>query len=134
MDIKSHPVYKELLNLQTVSLEISTLLDTEELDNIISKLKERQSSIDFLQKQDLNLKQFLGVNYQQKEQRINVKTELNSLVQSIIEFDKKNMDGIRVSLDNMKQSLRDLGKEKETIKNMRSITEAARKQIVDFLY
>jgi len=134
MDIKSHLVYKELLNLQTVSLEISTLLDAEKLDNIISKLKERQSSIDFLQKQDLNLKQFLSVNYEQIEQRKNVKTELNSLVQSIIEFDNKNMDGIRVSLDNMKQSLRDLGKEKETIKNMRSITEAARKQIVDFLY
>ena len=60
--------------------------------------------------------------------------EIKTIVNSIIDMDKKNMEVMQKKLNTVSDSIADLEKEQKAIKNSRSVTMKDQKQLIDFLY
>jgi len=90
---------------------------------VFEKLKQRAAILRDLQENSAGVDNING-------QTIEIKT----IVNSIIDMDKKNMEVMQKTLNTISDSITDLEKEQKAIKNLRSVTKKDQKQLIDFLY
>jgi len=116
-------MHGNLMDLHSIGKELSSLLIKGEAAAVFEKLKQRDAILKDLQENST------GVDNKSR-QTIEIKTVVNS----IINLDKKNMEVIQKTLNTISDSITDLGIEQKAIKNSRSVTMKDQKQLIDFLY
>ena len=123
MDVGFEKMHGSLIELHSISKELSSLLIKGEAAAVFKKMDQRNAILRDLQENSA------GVDNKSK-QNIEIKT----IVNSIIDMDKKNMEVMQKKLNTVADSITDLEKEQKAIKNSRSVTMKDQKQLIDFLY
>ena len=116
-------MHGNLTELHSISKELSSLLMKGEAAAVFEKIEQRGAILRDLQENGA------GVDNKGR-QNIEIKT----IVNSIIDMDKKNMEVMQKKLNTISDSITDLEKEQKAIKNSRSVTMKDQKQLIDFLY
>ena len=116
-------MHGNLMDLHSISKELSSLLIKGEAAAVFEKLKQRDEIFKDLQENSASVDN-------KNRQTIEIKT----IVNSIIDMDKKNMEVMQKTLNAISDSITDLEKEKKVIKNQGSVTKKDQKQLIDFLY
>ncbi len=123
MTVGFEKMHGNLIELHSISKELSSLLIKGEAAAVFKKMDQRNAILRDLQENSA------GVDNKSK-QNIEIKT----IVNSIIDMDKKNMEVMQKKLNTVADSITDLEKEQKAIKNSRSVTMKDQKQLIDFLY
>ncbi|MCH7754483.1 hypothetical protein IH970_05070 [candidate division KSB1 bacterium] len=123
MNVGFEKMHGSLIELHSISKELSSLLIKGEAAAVFKKMDQRNAILRDLQENSA------GVDNKSK-QNIEIKT----IVNSIIDMDKKNMEVMQKKLNTVADSITDLEKEQKAIKNSRSVTMKDPKQLIDFLY
>ena len=123
MNVGFEKMYGNLTELHSISKELSSLLIKGEAAAVFKKMDQRNAILRDLQENSA------GVDNKSR-QNIEIKT----IVNSIIDMDKKNMEVMQKKLNTVADSITDLEKEQKAIKNSRSVTMKDQKQLIDFLY
>ncbi|MCH7677260.1 hypothetical protein IIA28_00445 [candidate division KSB1 bacterium] len=123
MNVGFEKMHGSLIELHSISKELSSLLIKGEAAAVFKKMDQRNAILRDLQENSA------GVDNKSK-QNIEIKT----IVNSIIDMDKKNMEVMQKKLNTVADSITDLEKEQKAIKNSRSVTMKDQKQLIDFLY
>jgi len=118
-------IYENLLAIKDVSEQLQGLLLQDDMDLIFQKINERQALLDKLQ-------DFLSASDIRSRKSLN--SEIQTLIKSIFALDQKNAEEVKARISDLSNSLSALGKEKQTLKQLRSENKVRRKQIVDFLH
>ena len=118
-------LYQKLLELKETSEKVQGLLLQEDMDLVMDKLYERQKLLDGVQ-------ELLTASDISNEKRMS--SEIESLIKSILSLDQNNMKEVNARLSELSNSLSYLGREKQTLKRLKSETRVRRKRIVDILY
>jgi len=116
-------VHGSLIELHSISKELSSLLMQGEAAAVFKKIDERSAILRDLQENSA------GVDNKSRQN-----LEIKTIVNSIIDMDKKNMEVMQKKLNTVSDSITDLEKEQKAIKNSRSVTMKDQKQLIDFLY
>ncbi len=123
MNVGFEKIHGNLTALHSISKELSTLLMKGEAAAVFEKIEQRGAILKDLQENST------GVDNKSR-QNIEIKT----IVNSIIDMDKKNMEVVQKKLNTISDSITNLGMELKAIKNSRSVTKKDPKQLIDFLY
>ena len=123
MNVGFEKMHGSLIELHSISKELSSLMIKGEAAAVFKKMDQRNAILRDLQENSA------GVDNKSK-QNIEIKT----IVNSIIDMDKKNMEVMQKKLNTVADSITDLEKEQKAIKNSRSVTMKDQKQLIDFLY
>ncbi|MCH8873899.1 hypothetical protein IH824_14200 [candidate division KSB1 bacterium] len=123
MNVGFEKMHGSLIELHSISKELSSLLMKGEAAAVFEKIEQRGAILKDLQENSA------GVDNKSR-QNIEIKT----IVNSIIDMDKKNMEVVQKKLNTVSDSITDLEKEQKAIKNSRSVTMKDQKQLIDFLY
>ena len=123
MNVGFEKMHGSLIELHSISKELSSLLIKGEAAAVFKKMDQRNAILRDLQENSA------GVDNKSR-QNIEIKT----IVNSIIDMDKKNMEVMQKKLNTVADSITDLEKEQKAIKNSRSVTMKDQKQLIDFLY
>ncbi|MCH6559096.1 hypothetical protein IH799_01945 [candidate division KSB1 bacterium] len=123
MNVGFEKMHGSLIELHSISKELSSLLIKGEAAAVFKKMDQRNAILRDLQENSA------GVDNKSR-QNIEIKT----IVNSIIDMDKKNMEVMQKKLNTVADSITDLEKEQKAIKNSRSVTMKDPKQLIDFLY
>ena len=116
-------MHGNLTELHSISKELSLLLMKGEAAAVFEKIEQRGAILRDLQENGA------GVDNKGR-QNIEIKT----IVNSIIDMDKKNMEVMQKKINTISDSITNLGMEQKAIKNSRSVTKKDQKQLIDFLY
>jgi len=112
--------------LQTAE-QIDVLLQEKAWDDLPPKLQERQRLLSAITEGTLRdelLNQYA---------RNGLTSDIKTLIKSILEKDKQNMEAIQTELNHTSKALAELTKERGTVKRLRSMTQMGHKQIVDLV-
>ncbi len=112
-----------LTELHSISKELGSLLMKGEAAAVFEKLEQRGAILKELQENSA------GVDNQSRQN-----IEIETIINSIIAMDKKNMEVMQKTLNTISDSITDLGMKQKAIKNSRSVTMKDQKQLIDFLY
>ena len=123
MKFDSKKMHGQLTELHSISKELNSLLMNGEAEVIIEKLKQRAVLLTEVQENSTS------VDNKSKQSK-----ELKTIVNLIMNLDKKNMEVMQQKLTTVSDSITDLGKEHKAIRNLRSVTKKDHKQLIDFLY
>jgi len=116
-------MHGSLIELHSISKELSLLLMKGEAAAVFKKIDQRGAILRDLQENSA------GVDNKSRQN-----LEIKTIVNSIIDMDKKNMEVMQKKLNTVSDSITDLEKEQKAIKNSRSVTMKDQKQLIDFLY
>ncbi len=123
MNVGFEKLHGNLSEFHAISKELSSLLIQGEAAAVFEKLKQRAAILKDLQESSA------GVDNKSRQN-----LEIKTIVNSIIDLDKKNMEVMQKTLSTISDSMTDLEKEQKAIKNSRSVTMKDQKQLIDFLY
>jgi len=123
MNVGFEKMHGSLIELHSISKELSSLLMQGEAAAVFKKIDERSAILRDLQENSA------GVDNKSRQN-----LEIKTIVNSIIDMDKKNMEVMQKKLNTVSDSITDLEKEQKAIKNSRSVTMKDQKQLIDFLY
>jgi len=123
MNVEFVKMHGNLTDLHSISKELSSLLMQGKAAAVFEKLKQRAAILRDLQENSA------GVDNKNRQN-----LEIKTIVNSIIDMDKKNMEVMQKKLNIISVSITDLEKEQKAIKNSRSVTMKDQKQLIDFLY
>ncbi len=123
MHVGSEKMYSSLTELHSISKELSSLLMKGEAAAVFEKIEQRGAILKDLQENSTSV---------DNKSRQNI--EIKTIVNSIIDEDKKNMEVMQKKLNTISLSITDLGMEQKAIKDSRSVTKKDQKQLIDFLY
>ena len=123
MNVGFEKIQGNLTELHSISKELSSLLIKGDAAAVFEKIEQRGAILKELQENSP------GVD---NKSRQNI--EIQTIVNSIIAMDKKNMEVIQKTLNTISDSVTDLGIVEKAIKNSRSVTMKDQKQLIDFLY
>ena len=123
MNVGFEKMHGSLIELHSISKELSSLLIKGEAAAVFKKMDQRNAILKDLQENSA------GVDNKSRQN-----LEIKTIVNSIIDMDKKNMEVMQKKLNTVADSITDLEKEQKAIKNSRSVTMKDQKQLIDFLY
>ncbi len=123
MNVGFEKMHGSLIELHSISKELSSLLIKGEAAAVFKKIDQRGAILRDLQENSA------GVDNKSRQN-----LEIKTIVNSIIDLDKKNMEVMQKTLNTISDSITDLGMEQKAIKNLRSVTMKDQKQLIDFLY
>lgn len=123
MNVGFENMQGNLTQLHSISKELSSLLMKGEAAAVFEKLEQRGAILKELQENSA------GVDNQSRQN-----IEIETIINSIIAMDKKNMEVMQKTLNTISESITDLGMKQKAIKNSRSVTMKDQKQLIDFLY
>ncbi len=123
MTVGFEKMHDSLIELHSISKELSSLLMKGEAAAVFKKIDQRGAILRDLQENSA------GVDNKSRQN-----LEIKTIVNSIIDMDKKNMEVMQKKLNTISESITDLEKEQKAIKNSRSVTMKDQKQLIDFLY
>ncbi len=123
MNIGFEKMYSNLTELHSISKELSSLLMKGEAAAVFEKIEQRGAILKDLQENSASV---------DNKSRQNL--EIETIVNSIIDMDKKNMEVMQKKINTISDSITNLGMELKAIKNSRSVTKKDPKQLIDFLY
>ncbi len=123
MTVGFEKMHGNLIELHSISKELSLLLMKGEAAAVFKKIDQRGAILRDLQENSA------GVDNKSRQN-----LEMKTIVNSIIDMDKKNMEVMQKTLNTISDSITDLGMEQKAIKNSRSVTMKDQKQLIDFLY
>jgi len=123
MNVGFEKMHGSLIELHSISKELSSLLIKGEAAAVFKKMDQRNAILRDLQENSA------GVDNKSRQN-----LEIKTIVNSIIDMDKKNMEVMQKKLNTVADSITDLEKEQKAIKNSRSVTMKDQKQLIDFLY
>ncbi len=123
MTVGFEKMHGNLIELHSISKELSSLLMKGEAAAVFKKIDQRRAILRDLQENSA------GVDNKSRQN-----LEIKTIVNSIIDMDKKNMEVMQKTLNTISDSITDLGMEQKAIKNSRSVTMKDQKQLIDFLY
>ncbi len=123
MNVGFEKMHGSLIELHSISKELSSLLIKGEAAAVFKKIEQRDAILRDLQENSA------GVDNKSRQN-----LEIKTIVNSIIDMDKKNMEVMQKKLNTISDSITDLEKEQKAIKNSRSVTMKDQKQLIDFLY
>ncbi len=123
MTVGFEKMHGNLIELHSISKELSSLLMKGEAAAVFKKIEQRDAILRDLQENSA------GVDNKSRQN-----LEIKTIVNSIIDMDKKNMEVMQKKLNTISDSITDLEKEQKAIKNSRSVTKKDPKQLIDFLY
>ncbi len=123
MNVGFEKMHGNLTELHSISKELSSLLMQGKAAAVFEKLEQRGAILRDLQENSADV---------DNKSRQNI--EIKTIVNSIIDMDKKNMEVMQKTLKTISDSITDLGMEQKAIKNSRSVTMKDQKQLIDFLY
>ena len=123
MNVGFEKMYGNLTELHSISKELSSLLMQGEAAAVFEKIEQRGAILKDLQENST------GVDNKSRQN-----LEIKTIVNLIIDLDKKNMEVMQKKLNTVSDSITDLEKEQKAIKNSRSVTMKDQKQLIDFLY
>ena len=123
MNVGFEKMHGSLIELHSISKELSSLLIKGEAAAVFKKIDQRDAILRDLQENSA------GVDNKSRQN-----LEIKTIVNSIIDMDKKNMEVMQKKLNTVADSITDLEKEQKAIKNSRSVTMKDQKQLIDFLY
>lgn len=123
MNVGFEKMHGSLIELHSISKELSSLLMKGEAAAVFKKIDQRGAILRDLQENSA------GVDNKSRQN-----LEIKTIVNSIIDMDKKNMEVMQKKLNTVSDSITDLEKEQKAIKNSRSVTMKDQKQLIDFLY
>ena len=116
-------MHGNLIELHSISKELSSLLMKGEAAAVFKKIDQRDAILRDLQENSAGVDNISRQNL-----------EMKTIVNSIIDMDKKNMEVMRKKINTISDSITDLEKKQKAIKNSRSVTMKDQKQLIDFLY
>jgi hypothetical protein len=129
---KQENLFRELNMLYKTARELSVVLEGDDWNLVIGRLKEREKLLESFKKNNLESIKTLKENAQNADTKMT--GNLQKIIDGILTLDKKNSQILKSRIDKTIKSISDLSKEQKAIKDLRNISKKDKKHIIDFLY
>ncbi len=117
----------ELSAMYAMALEVEHLLAHRDIDKVLESLRQREKQLQLL-RQDVNKADLAALAGSADH------AALRKKVEKIQKLDEKNLIALKSLMQDAFDDILEVGKERQSIKDMRSIAAIGKRKIVDFRF